>query len=122
MQILEHEGEGRGGVGHGVGAVKDNEAVVVVVVVGDAPGNVCPVVRVHVGGVDRRMELDVVDDVVQHLDLGDILDEMSEVEGLEGLGLRVFNHTDGSAGIDYEDAWFHTRTRRFGMGVRNYFT
>ncbi|MNQ72242.1 hypothetical protein D3C85_869410 [compost metagenome] len=53
VQIFEHEGEGRGGERHGVGAVQDHEAVVLLVVVTNVLGDALPVRRGHVGGVDE---------------------------------------------------------------------
>lgn len=46
-EVAAHEGEGGGGVGHGVGAVKDNEAVVLVVVLVDVLGDPLPVIHAH---------------------------------------------------------------------------
>ena len=51
------------------------------------------------------MKLYVVDFVVQLLDFWHIIDKMREVERLERLGHRVFNHSDCATGVDDEDFW-----------------
>lgn len=63
-EVLHHEGEGRGGIGQGVGAVEDDEAVKEVVVVLDAHGHGVPVVGFDGAGVEKGVELeDAIADV-----------------------------------------------------------
>ena len=72
-KVLEHETEGGGCIGHGVGTVQDDEAVEVVVVVVDDFYNLCPEGRLHVGRVDRWVELIGRDAVVEALQFGNML-------------------------------------------------
>ena len=88
-QVLKHETQRRGGERHGVGAVQHDEAVVAVIALLDGEGDFAPVRGIHVGAVDGRVELDVVD-------------EVREVEGLQGVRLGVLNHADSAAGVDDE--------------------
>lgn len=63
-EVLHHEGEGRGGIGQGVGAVEDDEAIKEVVVVLDAHGHGVPVVGFDGTGVEKGVELeDAIADV-----------------------------------------------------------
>ena len=64
-QVLQHEGERRGGKRHGVGAVQDHEAVVLVVMGFNVIRDMLPVFRRHVGGVHQRLVF--VDSKVRHL-------------------------------------------------------
>ena len=56
-EVLQHEGEGGGGVGEGVGAVEDDEAVKVLVGALDVLGDDDPVVHRHVARVQERVVL-----------------------------------------------------------------
>ena len=56
-EVLQHERNGRGGIGHGVGTVEDYEPVIIVVAVGDYSYQLCPEPGAHVGGVYDRIEL-----------------------------------------------------------------
>ena len=56
-EVLQHEGEGGGGVGQGVGAVQHHEALVVAVHLADVPRHPGPVVHLHVGGVEQILPL-----------------------------------------------------------------
>ena len=80
--------------------VKDDEAVEVVVVVVDDFYNLCPEGRFHVGRVDRRVELIGRDVVVEALQLGDMLQQLVEVEVLKRTGLGIFYHSDSSASVN----------------------
>ena len=51
-EVLQHVGEGRGGVGHRVSAMKNHKAIVVVVVVGYYMAQVSPQLGRHVAGID----------------------------------------------------------------------
>ena len=99
-QVLQHVGEGRGGVGHRVGAVQHYEAVVLLVAVGDAVRDVGPSGWRHVAGVDGRLELIGVDLRVKLFQFGHVVEQMLEVEGLQGARLRVAVHADRTACID----------------------
>ena len=118
-QVLEHVGEGRGGVGHRVGAVQHDEAVVVGVAVGDAVGDVGPPRGRHVAGVDGRRELEGVDLRVELLELGHTAEQVLEVEGLQGAGLRITVHADCAARVDQKDSALHQRKRlRCNFGAK----
>ena len=105
-EVLKHIREGRGGIGHRVGAMEYHESVVVVVAVGDTMADVGPsgwrhVAGVdgwrvgdamadvgpsgwrHVAGVDGRRELIGLDLGVELLEFGHMDEQMLEVEGLE---------------------------------------
>ena len=56
-EVLQHEGEGGGGVGEGVGAVQHHEALVVAVHLADVPRHPGPVVHLHVGRVQQILPL-----------------------------------------------------------------
>ena len=98
--MLEHVAERRGGVGHRVGAMQDDEAVVPVVVVNDDVHHVGPVRWIHVGGVQRRGELDGVEVDRNALQLGHVAEQVAEVDGLVRTGGRILDHADGAAGVD----------------------
>ena len=107
-QVLEHERQGRGGVGHRVGAVEHNEAVVLVVVVGNDMGQLGPERRRHIAGIDRRVELVGGDVEVRGerrgargelLQLGHAAEQVLEVKRLQGTRLRVAVHAYCPASI-----------------------
>ena len=72
-KVLEHETEGGGCIGHRIGTVQDDEAVEIVVVVVDDFYNLCPEGRLHVGRVDRWVELIGRNAVVEALQFGNML-------------------------------------------------
>ena len=106
-EVLEHEAQGRGGVGHGVGAVEHHKAVVVVVGTLYDLGNIDPHRGRHVRRVDDVVEGDGVDAVAAVLQLWH-----SVVYAVEGEGVQrtvvVLHHADGAAGIHYKHFVFHT--------------
>ena len=93
LQILKHKTQCRSSVSHGVGAVKHHKTVVIVDVLFDGLSNVAPMLRAHVCTIDRRLELNVSDFIVEHLNLWYVIYKMREIERLQTLGQRVFNHT-----------------------------
>ena len=52
LAILDEVGEGSSGICHGIGAVKDNKAVVGIVRLNNGVSNLEPVLRTHIGAVD----------------------------------------------------------------------
>ena len=62
INIGQHEGHGRGGIGHGVGAVGDHDPVVACPILKNVPGNQLPFLRTDVGGIqtDHVLHGDVV--------------------------------------------------------------
>lgn len=99
-QILEHEAQGTGRVGHGVGAVQDDETVVVVVVAADDFHNLGPEFRLHVRRVDGWVELVGGDVAVEAFQFGHMLEQLVEVEALQSTCFGILNHADGTAGIN----------------------
>lgn len=102
-KVLEHEAEGGCRVGHGVGAVEDDEAVEVIVVIVYDFDNLCPQRGFHIRGVDGRVELIGGDAVVEAFQLGDVQKQVVEVEVFECTGFGVFYHSDSSSGVNQED-------------------
>ena len=100
----EHEGEGRGGVGHGIGAVEHHKAVVVVVVIGDELADGVPFHDGDVGGIQKRLH--VHDIPVGHglgVKLGNAVKEIMKRILLRGIAGWRIDHADGPAGIDDKD-------------------
>ena len=101
-EVFEHEAERRGGVGHSVGAMEDDEAIIVVVLAFDGFGYVDPRGGSHVGRVDDALELAGVDSVGTPVQLG-----YEVVDVVEGVWLErtvgVAHHADGAASVNYED-------------------
>ena len=50
--VLDEIGHGSSGVGHGIGAVADHEAVIIVIILLQDLGELQPVLRVHIRAVD----------------------------------------------------------------------
>ena len=103
VQVFEHETQRRRGESHGVGAVKHHEAIEIVVVILNGSSHIAPVRRSHGSTVDGRIELDIVNLEIEHLDFRHIVDKMREVERLQRMCHRVLNHSDCAAGVDDED-------------------
>ncbi len=61
--------------------------------------------RGDVAGINRRVELQVLDVIVEHLDFGHVVNQMGEIKRAQGACFGVFNHPDGSTGVDDQDAW-----------------
>lgn len=107
-EVLEQKTQGRSGVGHGVGAVQDDEAVVTGVVVADDPGQREPVGGSHVGRIyDGRHGLHVDVDV-EPLERGELVVDGAEVERHEGTRFGVGLHADGTSGVDNQNRGFGT--------------
>ena len=80
-EVLEHEAEGRSRVGHGVGAVQNHKAVVVVVFAFYAFGNIHPEIGGHVRGIDDIVQLTGVDSVGTALQLWHQVVDVTERKG-----------------------------------------
>ena len=106
-EVLEHEAHGRGGVGHRVGAVQDDKAVVTGVVVADDPGELDPVCRGDVRRVDDGREGPHVDIDVEALERGEFVVDAAEVEGHQRAGRGIGLHADRAAGVDNQDGGTH---------------
>ena len=112
-EVAEHIGEGGGSVGHGVGAVEDDEAVVVLIARGDDAGKLLPLGRGDIAGVDGGRELTGMDVGIDLAQLRDMTQEMGEIEGLKGSSDGIAAHADGAAGIDEKDRHFNLTISRF---------
>ena len=99
-QVLQHVGEGRGGIGHRVGAMQHDKAVVVVVVVGYNVRQVSPQSGRHIAGVDGRIELVGGNLRVKLLQFRHVLQQVLEVERLQGSRLWIAVHSYCSASIN----------------------
>ena len=106
-QILQHIGQGRGGVGHCIRTVQHHEAIVLPVVVGDAVAEICPQGGCHVAGIDGRIELEGLNTSIKLPEFRYIIQQVLEVEGFQGTRLRVTVHADGPAGIDQKYSPLH---------------
>ena len=102
-QILEHEAERRGGKGHRVRPVQDDETVVRRVMVGNEAGEAGPRLRTHVGRVERLVELHCLDGAPDLPHLRYLLQKAREMKGLEPPRLLVLHHADGPARINQQD-------------------
>ena len=105
VQPLQHEGQGGGGVGHGVRAVEHHEAVVVVIPLGDGAADHVPLPHGDVRGVQQGIELHQIP--LRHVrvaQLGDGLQRAEEGAGVRGEAVLAGHHADGAAGIDDADA------------------
>jgi hypothetical protein len=66
----------------------------------DLRGDVGPVGGLHVGRVDGRVELYMLNEVVEHLNLRYVVDEMIEIERAQRFCRGVFNHADSAACVE----------------------
>ena len=83
--------------------MQDDEAVVGVVVVGNEADDLGPGVGPDVGRIHRRIEGDACRLMPQPLQLGDVLLNVPEVEGLQRARFGVLHHTDGAPGVNQQD-------------------
>jgi hypothetical protein len=109
-EVFAEEGEGGGGIGHGVSAVEDDEAVPEGVVTFDDGGDGEPVAGADVGGVDGGqgwVDEEFPVDVVAFTDGGDIGKDVVLGAG-PASGVRESrvdgDHADGAAGVEDEDS------------------
>ena len=79
--------------------MKHHKTVESVVSVLYGMGYVAPVFGRHIRAIDRRVELNVSDVVVEHLQFRHVIDEVGEIERLKTLGNWIFNHSDGATGV-----------------------
>ena len=103
LEVPEHEAEHGGGVGHGVGAVEYDEAVVLLVTLFYEGGEEYPEVGPDVGGVYQRGEGYGVYPVAEFCHLGHFRHYLLEVERLEDSADGIFLHPDGPSRVYYED-------------------
>lgn len=110
-QVEEQEGQRRGAVGQGVGAVQEQHAVVAGVERGDdGVAHRQPVALGHVGAVQRRLQFGEapaqVRGVAEALQV--VAHARFEAAG-RGQALRGLQHADGAAGVEHEEVldWEH---------------
>ncbi len=104
-QPVQQEAEGRGGVGHGVGAVEHHEAVVVVVAPDHGAGDPDPIVGPHLGAVEERLH--PLDGDLGHLptvQLGHRRQGLLDEPFAHGQPRASGRHADGSARVQQTDA------------------
>ena len=99
-KILKHKRQGTRRVSHGVCAMKDDKAVVTVIIVCNYAHELCPPPERHVRRVDRRCELISVYVSLQVSEFRQIGNQVIEVKRLKRSCLHIASHTDGAAGID----------------------
>ena len=116
-EVLEQETQRRGRIGHGVGAVQHDEAVVTGIVVADELRQGDPVVRGHIGRIDHRRHGSHVDVDVEPLERGKLVVDSAEVERHQGAGFGIGLHADRAAGVDDEDRGF----RGVHFGIHRWF-
>jgi len=99
VQVFEHEAQCRSRVGHRIGAVQDDEARVLVVVVANDTHQSLPRLGIHVRRIHWRVELICVNAETEVLQLGNVLLELLHVEVFQCTCLGVFYHSDSTAGV-----------------------
>ncbi len=60
---------------------------------------------VHIGRINRRIKLDIVNYIIQFLDFRHIINQVRKIERLQRPCFGVFNHTDCPAGVYEQYAW-----------------
>lgn len=99
-QVFEHEAEGGSGIGHRVGTVQDDKAVVIMVIFGDDAYDLLPGFGAHFGRVHRRVELQGGHLAAQFVEFGNVFAQMLKIKGFERACFGVAYHADGSSGVD----------------------
>ena len=105
-EVLEQKAQRRSGVGHGVGAVQDDEAVVAGVVVADELREGDPVGGSDVRRIDDGRHGQHVDIDVEPLERGKLVVDGAEVERHQGTRRGVGLHADGAARVDDQNRGF----------------
>ena len=99
-EILEHEAQGRGGVGHRIGAMQDDEAIVAVVIFADQLGQRHPMVGLDIRRVDDGIHGLHLQVHLQAFQRGKLLVDSAKIERDERAGVRIGLHADRTAGVD----------------------
>ena len=114
LQTFQHEGQGRGAVGHGVGAVENDEAVVALVVLFNGVGHPVPL---HVGDVGRIQKRIVFDEIpLRHgigIQIPNLLQFAGKISLLRLVAVPGRYHADGAAGVNNADSFVHTFLQMF---------
>ena len=107
----QHEGERRGGIGHCVGTVQDDKAIVGVVVFGDHTSNFIPFQYRDIGGIQKRVHVN--DIPIGHtigIEFGDLFEKVVKSLSLRRIAMGSCNHSDGPAGEYDEYPFFGTHS------------
>ena len=99
-EVHQHEAQGRRGIGHRVGPVQDDKPVVGVIAVGHNACQPCPMLRIHVAGVQWMSQRIGVHLGIERAQLVEVVHQMTEVKRLQRPCLRIASHTYGASRID----------------------
>ena len=102
-QILQHEAQGRRRVRHRVGSVQDHESVIFIIALLDQRRERLPEGRLYIRGVDQRVERVRVDAQGELLQFRHLIENLVEVERLEGHVLRILLHADRASRVNHQD-------------------
>ena len=102
-EIGQHETEGTGRVGHGVGSMEHHKAIVTVPAQEEQAGQFAPPVGGHVAAVDGGQRLEIQLDF-EGVDFGHPIAQVVEVQRLQGPRVRILHGSDGAPGVDEQDA------------------
>ena len=100
-EVHQHKTERGGGIGHRVGTVQHDKAVVSVVVVTDQPRQFAPQFRRHIRRVDRR-EVDHLQFDIEFSQVGKLVVNGTEVERRQYARFRIGLHADRAARVDQQ--------------------
>ena len=98
-EIFQHDRQSRGCVSHGVGAVQNDKAVVLLIAVGDDAHQFGPQLRLHITRVDRRVKLIAMQVVIKLPQLGHMATQMLEVEGFQSTSFWIAYHADSATSV-----------------------
>ena len=98
-EILQHIGEGRGGISHRIGTMQHHKTIVVVIVVCNDMRQVGPHAWCHVAGVNRRIKLIGGNLCVKLIQFWHILQKVLEVERLQSSCLRITIHSNRTPSV-----------------------
>ena len=99
-KVLKHKRQGTRRVSHGVCAMKDDEAVITVIIVCNDAHKLRPPPERHVRRVDRRCELISVYVSLQVSEFWQIGNQVFKVKRLKRSCLHIAPHSYSTAGID----------------------
>ena len=111
-KAVENVAQGRSAVGHGVSSVQDDKAVILVVPGLDQPRKLHPTGRLHIGRIDRRIEIVGIDFECKLLKFRNFIKNTGKIERTECLSDRVLLHTDRTTGVDEQNRGFDHGTSR----------
>ena len=104
FRVLDHIGQDRRGVRHGVRSVRDDETVVIFVRLADRADDRQPVFCLHIRAVDVKQLLDIDRDLLA--DLRKLLPQLGAAQPRHQ-SVRRLHGRDGSAGGQKQDLLFY---------------